>query len=101
MEVKHMAHMRISVYKVTSGSVQEVARRAESGMLAIFRQQPGFIAYEGVGVGTETIISLSTWQTAQQADAATRQAADWVGLNIASMVQLQSNYVGDVLFSSR
>jgi hypothetical protein len=94
MEVEVMTHMRISVYNVSRGSVQEVAKRAQEGMLPIFRQQPGLIAYEGVGVGPETIISLTTWQTVQQAEAATRQAADWVRQNIATMVQLQSNYVG-------
>jgi heme-degrading monooxygenase HmoA len=93
--------MRIAVYTVTSGTPQEVADRAQAGLLPIFQQQAGFIAYEGVGVGTDTIISLSTWQSADQADAATRQAADWVRQNIADRIQLRNNYVGDVLFSSR
>ena len=96
-----MTHMRIAVYKVVSDSPEEVARRAEEGMLPIFRKQPGFIAYEGVGVGNDTIISLSTWQSAQAAEAATRAAADWVRGNIANMIELQNNYVGDVLFSAR
>lgn len=96
-----MAHMRIAVYRIVSGTAREVSDRAEAGLLPIFRRQPGFVAYEGVGVGTDTIISLSTWQSAEQAEAAARQAADWVRENIADRIALQNNYVGDVLFSSR
>lgn len=96
-----MAHMRIAVYRISSGTAQEVADRAQAGLLPIFRQQPGFIAYEGVGVGTDTILSVSTWHSAAQAEAATRQAADWVRQQLADRIQLLNNYVGDVLFSSR
>jgi hypothetical protein len=92
--------MRIGVYRIIRGTAQEVADRAQAGLLPIFRQQPGFLAYEGVGVGPDTIISLSTWQSAAQAEAATRQAADWVRQNLADRIQLLNNYVGDVLFSA-
>jgi hypothetical protein len=96
-----MAHMRIAVYTITRGTAREVAERAEAGLLPIFRRQPGFVAYEGVRVGEDTIISLSSWQGAEQAEAATRQAADWVRQNIADRIRLADNYVGDVLFTSR
>ena len=95
-----MAHKRIAVYTITRGTAREVANLAQEGLLPIFRRQPGFLAYEGVAVGTDTIISLSTWQSAEQADAATRQAADWVRQNIADRIRLVNNYVGDVLFSA-
>jgi hypothetical protein len=93
--------MRIAVYQISSRTAREVADRAQAGLLPLFRQQPGFLAYEGVGVGTDTIISLSTWQSAAQAEAATRQAADWVRQHLADRLRLLDNYVEDVLFSSR
>ena len=96
-----MTHMRIAVYQITSGTAQEVADRARDGLLPIFRQQPGFIAYEGVGAGADTVISVSAWQSAEQAEASARQAADWVRQHLADRVRLLDSYVGDVLFSSR
>lgn len=45
-----------------------------------------------------TVISISVWQTAQEADAATQSAAQRVRANLASMVQIQQNYAGDVGF---
>lgn len=96
-----MAHMRIGVYKLIGDSSRTVFSRAEAGLLPIFRQQPGFIAYEGVEATDGTILSLSTWQSDQQAEAATRQAAEWVRENLAEVIQLQVNYVCEVAFSSR
>lgn len=45
-----------------------------------------------------TVISISVWQTAQEADAATQSAAQRVRANLASMVQIQQNDAGDVGF---
>jgi hypothetical protein len=40
-----MQHVHVAVYKIKPGMVDEVARRAETGMLPTFRSQPGFVAY--------------------------------------------------------
>ena len=38
-------HVRIATYTLTKGTVQEAADMAKSGMLPIFKSQPGFVRY--------------------------------------------------------
>lgn len=93
-----MQHARIATYRVTSGSADDIIARARAGMLPIFQGQPGFVGYGLVKATDGTIISISVWQTAQEADAATQSAAQWVRDNLAGTVQIQQNYTGDVGF---
>jgi Antibiotic biosynthesis monooxygenase len=95
-----MQHARIGVYQVKPGTADEIARRAQAEMLPIFRSQPGFVAYGGVTTGVDTVISLSIWQTQEQAEAAVRGAASWIKDNIAEMIVSVQNHVGDLAFFS-
>lgn len=96
-----MAHVRVAVYKIKPGAADEILRGAQSGMLPIFRQQPGFIAYEGVVTGNEEVVSISTWESAEQAQAAVQVAAGWVKENLAGLVVSVENHVGELGFTSR
>jgi heme-degrading monooxygenase HmoA len=95
-----MQHMRIAFYQFKPGSMDEVVRKAENGMLPTFRKQPGFVAYGLVKTGADTAISISAWQTREQADAAVQAAASWVKENIAEVTESVQNHVGDVAFFS-
>lgn len=95
-----MAHMRIAVYTVTRGTWAEIAALAKAGMLPIFQAQPGFIDYQLIDAGNSTGLSVSEWQTEDEAEAATAEAADWVRDNIADRLQIQANYVGDDLLAA-
>ena len=95
-----MNHKRIAVYKLQT-SADTVVQRAEAGILPIFRQQPGFVAYEIIETGTDSLISISTWQSKEQADEATKIAAAWTQDNLGFALVLAGNYVGEVLLSSR
>jgi heme-degrading monooxygenase HmoA len=91
-------HARIAKYTYT-GDVQELARRAEEGMLPIFQAQPGFKAYSVAAAG-EKIISFSAWDSAESAEAANAAAAKWVQENFADQVELVDSQIGDILFST-
>jgi hypothetical protein len=82
-----------------SGDAHELAQRAEEGMLPIFRAQPGFKAYSLATAGDE-IISLSVWDSAEQAEAANAAAAGWVAENMADSIELIDAKVGEVLLST-
>ena len=72
-----MAYMRIAAYHLRQGNaVDEVLRRVETGLLPIFQQQPGFVAYEIVTIA-DGLLSISTWQSKEQADAATQSVSAW------------------------
>lgn len=94
-----MPYARIALYKFKPGTIDEVIRKAKDGLLPLFRQQPGFRRYAVVKTGDDEGISLSTWDTKREADAAVQRAADWVKQNIAADVVSVANDVGEVAFS--
>ena len=95
-----MQHTRIAVYKFKPGSADEVIAKAQAGLLAIYRAQPGFVAYGVVKTADDAGISLSVWETGDQAQAAVQTASTWVQSNIASLVESVQNHVGDLAFFS-
>ncbi len=82
-----------------SGDVNEIAERAESGMLPIFQSADGFKAYS-VAVADDEIWSLSVWETAEQAEAANELAAEWVAENLADRITVTETHVGDLVIST-
>ncbi len=95
-----MQHLRVGVYVLTGGTPDQIIERVRSkgGMLEVFQQQPGFVAY-GIGVTDDDfLISISVWDSAEQADAATAGAAAWVAEHIEDRVELQEDFVGDLTF---
>jgi heme-degrading monooxygenase HmoA len=95
-----MQHMRIAVYQFKPGRVDEAIRKAETGMLPTFRKQPGFVAYGLLKTGADAAVSISAWQTREEADAAVSVAASWVKENIAELTESVQNHVGDLAFFS-
>src|SRR5438876_7490477 len=93
-----MRHMRIATYEITKGSFQEIADSAKSGMLPKFREQPGFVRYGVADVGDNTVLSISLWETHEQAEAAVPVAAAWVQENLADRIALRTSQVGDLAF---
>jgi heme-degrading monooxygenase HmoA len=91
-------HVRVATYKITEGSYQDIAGSAKTGMLPTFKEQPGFVRYGLADVGDGVILSLSVWESREQADAAAPVAAAWVRDNLADRIELKSNYTGDVAF---
>ena len=82
-----------------SGDAHDIARKAEEGMLPIFRSQPGFKAYTLFATG-DTLISYSAWKDAEAAEAANAAAAEWVADNIADQLELQKSDTCEILLST-
>ena len=93
-----MEHVRVAVYGITAGDFEEVAKKAEQGMLPTFQRQPGFVSYGLAQTSDTSFVSLSVWRSREQADAAVALAQDWVRDNIADLAKLETNYVGDFTF---
>jgi hypothetical protein len=91
-------HARIARYTF-SGNAQDIAQKAEEGLLPIFQSQPGFKSYSVVESDGE-IFSFSAWGSAEQAEAANIAAADWVAENLSSDIQLTESRFGDILIST-
>jgi hypothetical protein len=93
-----MEHVRVATYGITNGTFREVADAAQTGMLDKFQSQPGFVRYGVADVGDKTCVSISFWNTREQADGASLVAASWVRENLSDRIELRSNYVGDLAF---
>ena len=86
-----MPYGRCVIYSF-SGDAGEVVEKSRNGILPIFKQQPGFVAY-GVMVQNGKIVSVSAWNSEADARAADEAAKQWVSENIDA--QVVSNFVGD------
>jgi heme-degrading monooxygenase HmoA len=93
-----MNHVRIGVYALIGGTAKEVGDRAQEGMLGVFRAQPGFKAYGLAETREGKLISVSLWDSDEQAQQANELAASWVGENLADRIRLESTQVGDFMF---
>jgi heme-degrading monooxygenase HmoA len=91
-------HLRIATYTINKGSFREVADLAQEGMLKTFKEQPGFIRYGVADIGDKSCMSITLWETHEQAEASVPTAATWVKENLGDKVELRSSYVGDLAF---
>jgi heme-degrading monooxygenase HmoA len=94
-------HARVAYYRLRSGTFEQVVRAVEApgGLLEILRGRPGFQSYELIETGAG-LVSVSHWESAAQADAATLSAASWVADHIDDLVKLQQSDTGEVVLSS-
>lgn len=81
-----------------SGDANDIARRAEEGILPILKSQPGFKAYT-VAMGDDEILSLSVWDARSDAEAASEIAASWVAENMTD-IELSNVRYAEVMFST-
>jgi heme-degrading monooxygenase HmoA len=93
-----MSHIRIGVYAVTNGTAKEAADKAQEGMLSVFRDQSGFQAYGLAEAQDGKVISVSLWDSGDQAQQANELAASWVRENLADRIRLESAQIGDFFF---
>jgi heme-degrading monooxygenase HmoA len=91
-----MRFTRISTYELTKGTFPELTSIAETGILPTFAKEPGFVNYGLVDVGNHKVVSISIWETRDEALKSADMAATWVRQNIADRVRLVTTYIGDL-----
>jgi hypothetical protein len=94
-------HARVAFYRVQSGTFEQVVGKVEApgGMLEIFRGRPGFHSYELVATPVG-LVSVSHWETSEQADDATVAAGAWVAEHLDDVLKLQRSDTGEVVLSA-
>ncbi len=93
-----MTCTRLGVYTLQS-TPTEATRIANEGMLPIFKRQPGFVDYQVVTADGK-LVSISTWQSQEQATEGGKQAAMFVK-DHPGILTLDQQFVGDIVVSSR
>lgn len=68
----------LRTYRVASGSVDALMHRVDRDFAEALSQEPGFVAYQAIDTGNDMIMTVSVFQTREQADASNQLAADWV-----------------------
>ena len=96
-----MEYVRVSIYKFKSGMADEVIRKGVEELYPRFKQSPGFISYDLVKTRADAGLSVSYWESAEEAEAALQQAGDWMRDNFGPMLESAENHVGELTFSSR
>lgn len=96
-----MAHARVALYNVAPDTIDEVRQKVQEGMVPILQAREGFISYDVADVGGGTIISISRWETHDEAEQAVQTIADWVrDSGVGDLVERTQNYVGEILISA-
>jgi heme-degrading monooxygenase HmoA len=82
-----------------SGDADDIARRAEEGILPLLKSQPGFKSYT-VAIGDDEVFSMSAWDTRANAEAGSEVVAGWVAENFADELTVKDVRYAEVKFST-
>ena len=88
-----MAHGRVAIY-TTQGDPGEILHQICAGLAPIMQRQMGFRSYQGFFAG-DRIITYSTWDTQEQAEAATQVAMSWSQEKFPGLLMLYALYYGE------
>ena len=91
-----MRYTRLATYDVFKGSFPELTAIVEKGLLPLLAPEPGFINYGLVNAGHNKVVSISIWETRDEAQHSATLAASWIKENVADRVRLVTSYVGDL-----
>ena len=77
-------YVSIRTYRVAkSDSIPEMMHRVDRDLAESFAQEPGFVSYQVARTGAHTVASMTTFRTAEQAEASNDLAAQWVAEELA------------------
>jgi heme-degrading monooxygenase HmoA len=91
-----MQYTRLSTYDLTKGTFDELTGIVEKDFLPTFAKEPGFVNYGLVDAGDHKVVSISIWETRDQAHKSAAMATTWVKANLADRVRPLTTQNGDL-----
>ena len=91
-----MRYTRLSTYELTNGTFHELTGIAEKGILPKYERVPGFVNFGLVDIGDRKMVSISIWETREQAQNSATMAATWIKENLATRVRLVTTHIGEL-----
>jgi hypothetical protein len=91
-----MRYTRLAHYDIIKGSFSELTSMAEKGLLPLFSKEPGFVDYGLVDIGNNKLVSITIWETREEAEKSAAMAATWVRENVADRLRLVTTNVGNL-----
>ena len=87
-------------YNVRRGSAEHLARRVREGFVPMMRQMEGFRGYYLLDGGPDVLITISIFDSADEAFASNEKAADWVRNNVLEFTKgMPEVMVGNALIA--
>jgi hypothetical protein len=81
-------------------SIDEAGRRAETGLVPILRQSPGFQGYYIIRGNNDMVVSVSLFDTRDAVQEAHRRAMDWIRENLSDFLKGEPEVItGEVIVS--
>lgn len=87
-------------YRV-SGSIDDLMHRIDRDFAESLSQEPGFIAYQAMDMGSGRICTLSVFRTREQADLSNELAAAWVAEELSDFEIERMGVMGGEVMVSR
>jgi quinol monooxygenase YgiN len=87
-------------YRVKKGSVDDLMHRVDRDFAEALGQEPGFVAYQAMEMGSGRICTTSVFASREQADASNELAAEWVAQDLVDFeIELMGVMGGEVMVS--
>jgi hypothetical protein len=80
-------HAAIREYKIQPGKVNELIERVRAEFFPIIAKAPGFVGYTLAQVDANSVMTVSSFETRQEAEESTNMAAGWIKGNLASLAE--------------
>lgn len=96
-----MAFARVGIYKVKADQAEPVIAKGKAELPELMKRQPGFNRYAVLRTGPDEIVSLSSWETREQAEAAGKQLTDWVRQNGPDAFVGAENLTGEAMLNEQ
>lgn len=78
-------YVAIRGLKAKPGFFDEALRRIENGFVPLVSSMPGFVMYDVARIGEDEGMSLSFFETQEQAEESNRRALEWTRENLAPL----------------
>lgn len=90
----------IRTYRFGSGSMDDLMHRVDRDFADALAQEPGFVAYQVVASGDDTLMSVSIFRSQEEAERSNEIAAQWVAEDLVDFdVQRMGAITGEVMVS--
>ncbi|HLJ80494.1 MAG TPA: hypothetical protein VKT52_03335 [Ktedonobacterales bacterium] len=93
-----MQFAHVTTITTKPGQMRDLLRNAETELLPLYRDLPGFAAYTVAKTGEATAVCLGIWQTRQQAEQAIKTSDQWMKQGSGNLIDSLHNSVGDLPF---
>jgi antibiotic biosynthesis monooxygenase len=93
-----MRYTHVATITVKPGQLPELLRKAETELLTLYRDMPGFVAYTVAKTGEAAAVSFGIWHTKQQAEQAVKATDKWMKDGVGKLIDSLHNTVGELPF---